>query len=235
VDLAVHGLVAGALDLTLAELLGGSGTPDVPTVVTVAVDRPEAMADAAAELVAEGVRAVKVKLADAELDVARVLAVREQLGRTPVTMRVDANQAWTPEEAVTVLESLHAAGVPLELVEQPVAAQDLSGLAFVRARSPYPLMADESVFTADDVRRVADVEAADLVNLKLLKCGGLHRAREVVAAAHETGLGLLLGCMLEPAEGVAAAGALASVASLGPLAHDLDAPWWVGGPGASAR
>jgi L-alanine-DL-glutamate epimerase-like enolase superfamily enzyme len=134
-----------------------------------------------------------------------------------------------------VLEALHGRGVPLELVEQPVAAHDLSGLAFVRARSPYPVLADESVFTADDVRRVADAEAADMVNLKLLKSGGLHPARDVVAAAAEAGLGLLVGCMLEPEEGVAAAGALASLASDGPLAHDLDAPWWVSGPDATGR
>jgi L-alanine-DL-glutamate epimerase-like enolase superfamily enzyme len=89
-------------------------------------------------------------------------------------------------------------------------------------------MADESVFTADDVRRIADARAADLVNVKLLKCGGLHPARALVGACADTGLGLLVGCMLEPEEGVAAAAALASVASAGPLAHDLDAPWWLG-------
>jgi L-alanine-DL-glutamate epimerase-like enolase superfamily enzyme/ribosomal protein S18 acetylase RimI-like enzyme len=235
VDVAVHRLIAAALGRTVAEVLGGTGDPDVHSVITVAVDRPEAMAEAAAELAAEGVRAVKVKLADAALDVARVLAVRDRLAGTPVTIRIDANQAWTGREAVDVLEALHGRGVPLELVEQPVAAHDLSGLAFVRARSPYPVLADESVFTADDVRRVADAEAADMVNLKLLKCGGLHIARDIVAAADETGLGLLLGCMLEPEEGVAAAGALAAVASAGPLAHDLDAPWWVrAGPDAAA-
>lgn len=228
-DIAVHGLVAAALGRTLGEVLGGSGIADAPTVITVAVDSPEAMAEAAAKLAAERVGAVKIKLSDAALDVGRVLAVHDRLAGTPVTMRIDANQAWTPDQSVTVLEALHGRGVELELVEQPVAAADLRGLAFVRGRSAYPVLADESVFTADDVRRVADVEAADLVNLKLLKCGGLHPARDVVAAAAETGLGLLLGCMLEPEEGVSAAGALASVASSGPLAHDLDAPWWVRG------
>jgi L-alanine-DL-glutamate epimerase-like enolase superfamily enzyme/ribosomal protein S18 acetylase RimI-like enzyme len=227
VDVAVHGLAAAALGRTLAEVLGGTGDPDVPSVITVAVDSPQAMAEAAAELAAEGARAVKVKLADAALDVARVVAVRDRLAGEPVALRIDANQAWTAPEAVTVLEALHGHGVALELVEQPVAARDLAGLAFVRARSPYPVLADESVFTADDVRRVADAEAADLVNLKLLKCGGLHPARDIVAACAEAGVGLLLGCMLEPEEGVAAARGLASVASAGPLAHDLDAPWWV--------
>jgi L-alanine-DL-glutamate epimerase-like enolase superfamily enzyme/ribosomal protein S18 acetylase RimI-like enzyme len=235
VDIAVHGLVAAALGQTVGEVLGGAVDGPAPTVITVAVDSPDAMADAAAELAAEGALGVKIKLADAALDVARVLAVRDRLAGTPVSMRIDANQAWTAEESVRVLEALHRQDVPLELVEQPVAAHDLPGLAFVRARSPYPLLADESVFTADDVRRVADAGAADMVNLKLLKSGGLHPARDVVAAAAEAALGLLVGCMLEPEEGVAAAGALASLASDGPLAHDLDAPWWVSGPDATGR
>jgi L-alanine-DL-glutamate epimerase-like enolase superfamily enzyme len=228
VDIAVHGLVAGVLGRTLGEVLGGSGPGTAVSGVTVAVDSPAAMADAAAELVADGVPSLKLKLADASLDVARVLAVRDRVAGRPVGLRIDANQAWTPAEALTVLDALHAADVALELVEQPVAAADLSGLASVTGRSPYPVMADESVFTADDVRRIADARAADLVNLTLLKCGGLHPARALVGACADAGLGLLVGCMLEPEEGVAAAAALASVASAGPLAHDLDAPWWLG-------
>jgi L-alanine-DL-glutamate epimerase-like enolase superfamily enzyme/ribosomal protein S18 acetylase RimI-like enzyme len=236
VDMALHGLAAAALDRSLAELLGGSSAPSPPaSAITVGVDSPAAMADAAAELAADGVGTVKLKLADAAADVARVLAVRDRLAGTTVALRVDANQAWTPEEAVRVLAALSAAGVRLELVEQPVAAADLVGLAFVTARSPYPVMADESVFTGDDVRRVADRQAADLVNVKLLKSGGLRGARDVVAACAETGLGLLVGCMIEPEEGVAAAAALAAAGSAGPLAHDLDAPWWVAGPGTALR
>lgn len=233
VDAAVHGLAAAALGVPLAGLLGGREGAAVPTDVTVSVDSPAAMADAAAKRIAEGHGTLKLKLADAALDVDRVLAVRDRIdgvpraGGGPVRLRLDANQAWTPEDALAVLDRLFTAGVELELVEQPVAGADVEGLAFVTARSPYPVMADESVFTAADARRVADAHAADLVNLKLLKCGGLFPARELVAVCAEAGLGLLVGCMLEPAEGIAVAQALASVASAGPLAHDLDAGWWV--------
>ena len=233
VDVATHGLAASQLGVSVATLLGGRGSSVVTTDVTISVDSPAAMAEAAAARVAEGHGTLKLKLADAAGDVERVLAVRDRIaaapsaGSTPVRMRLDANQAWTPEDAVTVLDRLFTAGVELELVEQPVAAAHVDGLAFVSARSPYPVMADESVFTADDARRVGDARAADLVNLKLLKCGGLFPARELVSVCAEAGLGLLVGCMLEPAEGVAVAKALASVASAGPLAHDLDAGWWV--------
>jgi L-alanine-DL-glutamate epimerase-like enolase superfamily enzyme/ribosomal protein S18 acetylase RimI-like enzyme len=234
-DIAVHHLAAQAAGAgrtgkdPLAVLLGNEPAP-VRTDVTVSVDSPAAMAAAAREAVTAGFDTLKLKLADPALDVDRVAEVHAALGdhRATTVLRVDANQAWTRDEAVRTLDAIAARGIDLELVEQPVAAHDIDGLAYVRRRSPWPVLADESVFTAADVRRVADASAADLVNLKLLKCGGLAPARDVVDACAETGLGLLVGCMLEPAEGVTAARALAAAATFGPLAHDLDAPWWTG-------
>jgi L-Ala-D/L-Glu epimerase len=229
VDLAVHDLAAGCLGVELPALLGDEPLP-LRSDLSISVAAPEEMADAARAAVAEGARTVKLKLADAELDVQRVRAVVRALDTLgePVRIRLDVNQAWSRDQAVRVLDAI--ADVAVELVEQPVAAADLDGLAFVRARTRFPILADESVFTAADVHRVAAAGAADLVNLKLLKCGGLGPARAVVAACADTGLGLLVGCMLEPAEGVAAARALAAVASCGSLAHDLDAGWWAGEP-----
>ncbi|NUS57838.1 MAG: hypothetical protein HOV66_23735, partial [Streptomycetaceae bacterium] len=211
----------------LPALLGNAAAP-VRSDLTVGVDSPAAMAAAAREAVAEGFDTLKLKLAEPEADVQRVSAVHAALcgGDLATVLRVDANQAWSPAEAVRVLDGIAALGIDLELVEQPVRADDIAGLAAVRRASPWPVLADESVFTAEDVRRVADASAADLVNLKLLKCGGLGPARDVVAACAETGLGLVVGCMLEPAEGVAAARHLAAAATEGPMAHDLDAGWW---------
>jgi L-alanine-DL-glutamate epimerase-like enolase superfamily enzyme/GNAT superfamily N-acetyltransferase len=233
VDMAVHGVAAAALGRPLVELIGGRREhAPVRSGITISVDSPQGMADAAERRVAEGFGTLKLKLADPALDVARVLAVRDRLDGTPVRLRIDANQAWTPDDAVRVLDRLAAAEVDLELVEQPVPGPDLAGMAFVTTRSPYPVLADESVFTSSDVLRVADAGAAHLVNLKLLKCGGLLEASRMASACAETGLGLLVGCMLEPEPGIDAARALAAVASDGPLAHDLDAPWWITPEGA---
>lgn len=232
VDFAVHELAARAAGTDLVGLLGNPAVP-VRTDLTVSVAEPRAMAEQAGRAVADGFDTVKLKLDDAALDAARVNAVHDALaGRTAddgraARIRLDANQAWTPDDAVRLLDRLHAQGIGIEFVEQPVAAADLDGLAYVRHRSPFPVLADESVFTAADVRRVADAGAADLVNLKLLKCGGLGPARDAVAACARAGLGVIIGCMLEPVEGVAAAQALAATATEGPLAHDLDAGWWV--------
>lgn len=233
VDVAVHELAAASLGVSLPALLGACPGAAGPSDITISVDSPTAMAESAARRVAEGHRTLKLKLADAAVDADRVLAVRDRIEAgegASVRLRLDANQAWTAAESLAVLDRLFAAGIELELVEQPVPGDDLAGLAFVTARSPYPVMADEAVFTAADARRIADAHAADLVNLKLLKCGGLLPARELVAVCAEAGLGLLVGCMLEPAEGIAVAQALASAASAGPLAHDLDAAWWVAPP-----
>jgi L-alanine-DL-glutamate epimerase-like enolase superfamily enzyme/ribosomal protein S18 acetylase RimI-like enzyme len=233
VDLALHDLAAAQAGTTVAALLG-SVAAGVASDMTIGLDSVEAMARAATDAVADGFRTLKVKLGDpgGTLDVARMLAVRDALAVHPhgggVALRLDANQAWTPRTACEVIDGLVDAGMAVELVEQPVAAADLAGMAEVRRHSPYPLLADESVFGADDVHRVAGAGAADLVNLKLLKCGGLWPARQVVDACVETGLGLLIGCMIEPAAGIAAATALAGAACRGPLAHDLDATWWVG-------
>ncbi|NUU23937.1 MAG: dipeptide epimerase, partial [Streptomycetaceae bacterium] len=234
-DIAVHNLAAEQSasarngSAGLARLLGNEPTP-VRSDVTISVDTPAAMAAAAREAVAAGFDTLKLKLADPALDVERVAEVHAALGddRATTVLRVDANQAWTRDEAVRTLDAIANRDIDLELVEQPVVARDIDSLAYVRRNSPWPVLADESVFTADDVRRVADASAADLVNLKLLKCGGLGPARDVIAACAETGLGVLIGCMLEPAEGVAAARHLAAAATFGPLAHDLDAPWWTG-------
>lgn len=232
VDLALHDLAARAAGTGLAGLLGNPAAP-VRSDLTVSVDSRQAMADRAAQALADGFDTVKLKLDDAALDLHRIGAVHAVLdGRTtpdgrPARLRVDANQAWTPEETVRLLAEVHAREIPVEFVEQPVAAADLDGLAFVRERSPFPILADESAFTAADIRRVAEAGAADLVNVKLLKCGGLGPARDAVEAAAAAGFGVIIGCMLEPAEGVAAARDLAAAATAGPLAHDLDAGWWV--------
>jgi len=240
VDLALHDLARQVAGEDLASLLGNAPAA-VRSDMTVSVDRAEVMAAKAVEAADDGFDTIKVKLADASLDVARVRAVSRALAGRPVCLRLDANQAWTREQAVAVLDQLAdlAGGAPdprparpsdepirITVVEQPVVAQDVEGLAFVRARSPFPILADEAVFTADDARRVADLAAADMVNLKLLKCGGLWPARDIVRVCAEAGLGLLIGCMMEPAEGTAVASALAAAGATGPHAHDLDAAWW---------
>ncbi len=224
VDVALHDLAARRLGVSLPVLLGSS-SHRVPTDVTLSAGEPDGLVAAAADRVRDGFTTVKLKVGtDAAGDAARVRAVREAVG-ADVAIRLDANQGWTPREAVTVVTALEDAGLGVELVEQPVAAADLAGLAWVTARVGTPVMADESVYGARDLVEVVRRRAADLVNVKLAKCGGLSTAAVLLELARAHDMGTVVGSMMESHIGVGAAASL--VAAYGTTAvADLDAAWW---------
>lgn len=116
-------------------------------------------------------------------------------------IRVDANAAWTPKHALEMIDLLKSLGV--EYVEQPVAANDLTGLAFVRERSSLPIIADESCVVAADIPPLAGV--VDGINIKLSKCGGLREALRMIATARAHGMLVMAGCMIETSLGITAA------------------------------
>jgi len=224
VDVALHDLAARRLDVSLPRFLGTT-RHDVETDVTVSAGDPEQLAEMAAKRVAEGFAVLKLKVGtDPESDVARVRTVRDAVG-SDVRLRVDANQGWTPRQAIRVIRALEDAGVGLEFVEQPVAAHDLRGLARVTAAVETPVMADECVFGLRDLSALIEHGAADLVNIKLAKCGGLSVALAMAALAKAHGIGFIVGSMMEGPVGVGAAASL--VAAVGStLVSDLDAAWW---------
>ena len=236
-DTAVRDLVARRAGLTLPAFLRtdgavpatGTGDDAYPaalrTDVTLSAGSAADLAAAAVQRVADGFSTLKMKVGtDAATDVARVRAVREAVG-SDVTIRLDANQGWTPDEAVTVIRALENADLGVELVEQPVRGEDVEGLAAVRSRVGLPVMADEALYSLVDLDRIIRLEAADLVNVKLAKCGSLGVALEQLRRATEAGLGTMVGSMMETAIGV---GAVAAVAAAHPtsVVDDLDAAWW---------
>lgn len=174
-------------------------------------------------------RTLKVKTGAGGDDVAMLAAVREAVG-PDVTLRADANQGWTPRQAVSIIRAWEDAGVDVELVEQPVHRDDLDGLAFVTARVVTPVLADEAVWTRRDLRQVIERRAAGLVNIKLAKTGGLREALALARMAEEYGVGVLVGCMSESHVGIASAAALASAlapADGATVPQDLDAGLWL--------
>ena len=237
VDTAVRDLAARRAGLTLPAFLlsqvtgaaaraDGAAYPAVlRTDVTLSAGSADDLATAAGQRVADGFSTLKMKVGtDAATDVARVRAVREAVG-PDVTIRLDANQGWTPDEAITVIRALERAGLGVELVEQPVPGEDVEGLARVRAGVGLPVMADEALYSLVDLDRIIRLEAADLVNVKLAKCGSLGVAMEQLRRATDAGLGTMVGSMMETAIGV---GAVAAVAAAYPtsVVDDLDAAWW---------
>jgi L-alanine-DL-glutamate epimerase-like enolase superfamily enzyme len=198
VSIACHDLATRRLGVPLSRFLGLDVERAPVTSYTVAIDDPEAMGEAAAAAADEGYTILKVKLGT-DRDRDRVEAVRD--AAPDATIRVDANEAWTPHEAVTKSEWLADLGV--EFVEQPVPAENPEGLRRVHERSALPVAADESCVTLPDVTAVAD--RVDVVNLKLMKCGGIREAVRMVHAARAHGLEVMLGCMVESTASIAAA------------------------------
>jgi L-alanine-DL-glutamate epimerase-like enolase superfamily enzyme len=231
VECAVYDLAAQAAGVPLFRYLGGREqalrTDMTLSAAATAAEARELVRTAVAQ-VAAGFRTLKVKAGAGGDDGATLAAVRDAVG-PDVTLRVDANQGWTPGQAVTVISAWEDAGVAVELVEQPVHQDDLAGLAFVTARVATPVLADESVWTRRDLRQVVTERAADMVNIKLAKTGGLREALALARLAEECGIGVLVGCMSETHVGIAAAAAFASALATGgaTAAQDLDAGLWL--------
>ena len=221
-DMAVWDLYAQMLCVPLHRLLGGS-RERIVTDITISVNPPEEMAADAVYAVENGYDCLKIKVGlHPEMDVQRLSAIREAVGGD-VRIRIDANQAWTPKQAVRMLETMQSRGLNLELVEQPVPAEDLAGLKYVTDFSPVPVLADESVFSPKDAISIMQNHAADMVNIKLMKCGGITEALRIVSAAEVYGVECMLGCMLESSISVSAAAALACAKSA-ITRIDLDGP-----------
>jgi len=211
VDIALADLAANRLGVPCYRQWGLDPGAAPPTSFTVGMADPEEMRTKANAAVDRGFTHLKVKLDDERVR-ERVAAVRA--GAPDARLRVDANGAWTPREAVDHSRTLADHGVAF--VEQPVPADDLGGLQVVREEGVLPVAADESVTTAATVPRVAD--AVDIVVVKPMKCGSLRETQRVAAVAHAHGCEAMLGCM------VASNAAIAASCHLAPLFDyaDLD-------------
>ncbi|MGK2876923.1 MAG: dipeptide epimerase [Nocardioides sp.] len=200
----------------------------VRTDITLAAGSIDDLVAAATDRVAEGFEVIKVKVgARPADDLAAVLAVRHAVGPGP-RLRLDANTGWDARQAVEIVTALEDAGADLELVEQPTRARDLDALGYVTRHVNTPVIADESVFDLDDMVDVVRTGAADGVNLKLAKTGGLTPALDLAHVAVSHGLSVLVGSMMETHLGVAAAAALSLVINPDGV-NDLDAAWWIAG------
>jgi L-alanine-DL-glutamate epimerase-like enolase superfamily enzyme len=203
------------------KLLGGS-RKSIVTDITISVNSPEEMAHDASNALLRGYSCLKVKVgSNPELDVARLTAIREVA--PDVCLRIDANQAWTPKQAVRLLNQMQEKGMDIEFVEQPVISYDFDGLKYVTERSYVPVLADESVFSPRDALKIMQMGAADLINIKLMKCGGIYNALKIASAAEVYGVECMIGCMLEAKISVNAAVHLACAKQI-ITKIDLDGP-----------
>ena len=222
VDMALWDLYGQLYKIPVYKMLGGA-RKQIVTDITISVNDPEEMARDAINAIERGYETRKVKVgANPALDVARLAAVRKAIG-PDYQIRIDANQAWTPKQAVRILNQMQEKGLDIEFVEQPVTARDFEGMKYVTERSHVPVLADESVFSPDDALKIMQMGAADLVNIKLMKCGGIYNALKIASAAEVYGVECMIGCMLEAKISVNAAVHLACAKQI-ITKIDLDGP-----------
>ena len=221
VEMALYDIMGKALDVPVYDLLGGRRRERVALSRSLSMGDAEAAVAQAEAAAAQGYRTLKLKVGrDAESDCRTLAALRRALG-DGFTLRVDANMGWpSAKEAVRRIRRLEE--FDLELVEQPLAADDLEGLRFVRERVETPIMADESVWTPADAMACVRAGAVDVFNVYVAEAGGLGAASRVFAVAEAARLPGIIGSMPELGIGTAAQAHLAfAVPALG-YACDLN-------------
>ncbi|OTN86564.1 hypothetical protein A5819_003414 [Enterococcus sp. 7E2_DIV0204] len=220
IDIACYDLFGKKANLPVYKLLGGFAS-SVQTDMTIGIDTPEIMAEKAKLAISQGFDTLKIKVGTGFVsDIARIKTIREVVG-SQIKLRLDANQGWNPKEAVNTIN--HLAQFDIELVEQPVAYHDIEGLTFVTNHVMTPIMSDESCFNSKDALRLIKARAVDFVNIKLMKCGGIHEALKINSVCEAAGIECMIGCMVEETNiGVTAAAHLAA-ATKNITRADLDA------------
>ncbi len=194
VDTALWDLIGKKAGVPLYRLLGGYRN-SIRTSFTVDIGPLEEVEKYTKQFVEEGLRTIKVKLGKGlREDYERVKKTRQTAG-DDVVIYVDFNQSYSAKKAVELSRNIHK--FELEFLEQPTPSHDIAALKFVREHSDIPVMADESVHGPEDAMKIVMNEAADMINMKMMKAGGITRGRKTIDIAEAAGLPVMIGCMVE--------------------------------------
>ncbi|MCZ2257790.1 mandelate racemase/muconate lactonizing enzyme family protein [Sporosarcina sp. G11-34] len=203
IDIACYDVAGKTLGVPVYDLLGGRYHKEFPITHVLSIGDPEAMANEAEERVALGYRSMKMKVGTkVSEDVERIQAVRERVGED-IAIRVDVNQGWgTSANTLQGLQKLEHCS--LDWLEQPVRADDIDGMVEVKSKSSTPMMIDEGLRGVRDMQEIIAKRAADKVNIKLMKCGGIYPATKLAHMAEMAGIECQIGSMVESSIGSAA-------------------------------
>lgn len=204
IDIACYDLMGKAVGQPVYNLIGGRAHDNLQYPKVLSIEAPEIMAEKAKRAQAQGFSSLKLKVGrdDTALDIERIYAVRKAVGED-MPIRIDVNQGWkTVGLAVQTINRLE--GANLTWIEQPIKMGDIRGLAEVRRKVSTPIMADESVQSMEDVLEIMRLEAADYINIKLMKSGGIFPAVQIAKAAESAGIIAQIGSMVESSIGSAA-------------------------------
>ncbi len=220
VDMAVYSLYAQKSHQPLCSFLGGNYTP-LSTYTTISLNAVEVMANDATEAYDNGFTLLKIKVGSNDgYDLKRILHVKQAVN--DVKLIVDANQAWSYKKSVSIINALK--DMNIVAIEQPVIADDIGSLQAITQYSHIPIIADEAVFSIDDAREIIKRKAADIINIKLMKCAGISKALEIIKLCRHHNIPCMLGSMLEGATSIEAAMHLAMANQDVIKLIDLDSP-----------
>ncbi len=201
IDIALHDLKGKMEEKPVFELYGGRDY-GVLTDRTIGIMTYNDTVDHALHFVQQGFKAIKIKIGlDIMDDIRRIQAVRNEVG-PDIKIWIDANQGYTVQEAITLCRKIDQ--FDIEFVEQPVRVDDLEGLKRVTRESDIPIMADESVKGPGSAEIICSEEMADMVNIKLMKCGGITGGRRIIEVIEGYGVDAMVGCMGEVSMSIAA-------------------------------
>ncbi len=220
VDMALYDLAAVSDNSSLVAFLGEAPKP-LRSAVTISLKSPQEMAGDAKEAFGRGFDILKVKVGGKDgLDIERIKAVREAVSEARVL--IDANQAWNVDESLHIIKAITPLNI--ELIEQPVIGSDIEGLRQITRESTIAILADEAVFTLEDAKKVVEGTAADLINIKLMKCGGISKAIEIIEYCRDNGVKCMMGSMLEGPTSISLTAQLVMAYSDAFSHIDLDSP-----------
>ena len=220
-EIALYDLKAQSLKLPLYRFLGGSRT-SFRTDITISLNSIDKMLKESQEAIDLGYDILKIKVGKS---ISEDFEIIKSIAQTfpDITLRVDANQAWSPKESLYLLQRLEKLNIYPELIEQPVKANDFRGMRYIRERTIIPILADESIFSPKQAIEILELEACDYINIKLAKCGGISNGLKIADIAELYGVKCMVGCMLEGAISVGASVHLASARENTITMLDLDA------------
>jgi L-Ala-D/L-Glu epimerase len=201
IDLALYDLRGKALGVPVYQLLGGKYRDQVDLIAGVGLNDTEKRVSEAVEWVEAGYDIIKMKISGKPaLDIEQVGEVRAAIGPN-VHIRLDANQGYRSGDCLPTFRKLEAFG--LDYIEQPLPRWDIAGQADLVAKLDTPIMGDESCYSPEDVVRLIQYKAVDIVNIKIMK-SGLARSQKMAAIAEAAGLPCMVGSMVEMGVGTAA-------------------------------
>lgn len=220
-DMALYDIAAQHAEMPLYRFLGGKNDKILLTDYTISIGEKKEMAEDALLIKNRGFQYIKVKVGESkEKDIERIKEIRKVIG-DEIPLRLDANQGWNTPDTIEILNAV--ADCNIQFCEEPIARWNFMEMPEISKYSPIPVMADESCCNQHDAKRLIEIRACNLFNVKLGKSGGIFTALKIKELAEKAGINMQIGGFLESRLGFTASAHLA-LTSRNILYFDFDTP-----------